>query len=168
MKVYLKIAALAGIAVAVVLVPYLLREAPKPGSSLIILEREKLARSKDEARAGKDLFYARDFEEKLQSLDYRLAVAYNSENRPDEAIVTLERLIKGEETRQRGGLPRSSRSYLNAARYYEALTASYELKKDDGNAKKAARLRGEMLETAAERRKREEQGEGKFIDLNAQ
>jgi hypothetical protein len=151
-----------------VLVPYLLREAPKPESSLIILEREKLARSKDEARAGKDPFYARDFEEKLQFLDYRLAVVYNSENRPDEAIVTLERLIKGEETRERGGLPRPSRSYMNAARYCEALIASFTLKKDDGNAKKAARLREEMLETAAERKKMEEQGEGKFIDLNAQ
>jgi predicted Zn-dependent protease len=168
MKAYLKIASLFGIAVMAVLVLYVLRQASKPESAIIAAELETLARSKDPARAEKDPLYARDFEEKLQFLDYRLAVAYNSENRPDEAIVILERLIKGEETRQRSGSPRHSRSYAQAARYYDALIDSFELKGDDESAKKAAGLREEMLAAASERRKIEDQGEGKYIDLHAQ
>ncbi len=168
MKASLKIAALFIFAGAVVLVLFLLREASKPESVIIADERKKLADSIDKNRAGNDPIYARNIEEKLQFLDYRQAIAYNSENKPDEAIAVLKSLISNEEAKSQRGITRRSRSYANEARYYEALATSFELKHDENGAKTAVLKRDELLAKAAELRKREELEEGRSVGLNAQ
>ncbi len=167
MKASLKIAALLIVAGVVVLV-LVLKEASKPESVIIAGERKKFADSIDKNRAGNEPIYARNIEEKLQFLDYRLAIAYNSENKPNEAIAVLKSLISNEEAKSQRGITRRSRSYANEARYYEALTASFELKHDEDGAKTAALKREELLTKASELRKREEREEGRSVGLNAQ
>jgi len=162
---YLKIAALFIGVVAVVLVLYVIKETSKPESGIIAEERARFARSKDNSRARQDLLYATSFENKLRFIDYRLAVAYNSENRPDDAIAILERIIK-EESQEKNGIPLRSQSYAAAAIYYEALARSYELKQNPDNMKKAMQSREEMLSTAEELRKKEDLEEGKLLNTN--
>ncbi len=168
MKTYLKTAAVLVIAGVIVLILFLMKEASSPESAIIGGERKKLADSIDKNRAENDPIYARQVEEKLQFLDYRQAIAYNSENKPDKAIAVLKSLISNEEAKPQRGITRRSRSYANEARYYEALAASFELKHDDDGAKKATRNREELLAKASELRKREEREEGRSVGLNAQ
>ncbi len=168
MKASLKIAALLIVAAAVVLVLFLLKEASKPESAIIAVERKKLADAIDKNRAEHDPVYARTVEEKLQFLDYRRAIACNSENKPDAAIAVLKSLISNEEAKSQHGITRRFRSYANEARYYEALAASFELKHDENGAKTAALKREELLAKASELRKREEREEGRSVGLNAQ
>ena len=163
MKLYMKIAALfVGIA-AVVLVLYLMKGTSKPESNIIEEERARFSRSKDNNRARQDLLYTTSFENKLRFIDYRLAVVYNSENRPDDAIAILERIIS-EESKEKNGIPLRSRNYTAAAQYYEALARSYELKQDPDNMKKAMQDRENMLTLALESRKKENLAEGKKIN----
>ena len=91
-------------------------------------------------------------------------MAYNSENRPDDAIVILLRIIKAE-SQLKDGIPRRSRSYAAEAQYYEALATSYELKNDIDAGKKAIQNREELLVHVAETRKIEELAEGKSINM---
>ncbi|MGE5173591.1 MAG: hypothetical protein ACM3MD_07160 [Betaproteobacteria bacterium] len=168
MKAYLRTAAVLVIAGVIVLVLFLMKEASKPESVIIGEERKKLADSIDKNRAENDPIYARSVEEKLQFLDYRQAIAYNSENKPDEAIAVLKTLISTEQAKSQRGITRRSRSYANEARYYEALGTSFELKHDEDNAKKAAQNREELLAKASELRKREEREEGRSVGLTAQ
>jgi len=168
MKLYLKIAALIITTGGVVLFLLLLREASKPESVIILDERKKLADSMDKNRAEKDAIYSRTMETKLQFLDYRLAVAYNAESKPDEAIAVLRTLISSEEAKGQGGLPRRSRSYDNEAQYYETLIESFKIKKDEASVKKAEQEREELLQKASELEHREEREEGRSIGPNAQ
>ncbi|HXY53073.1 MAG TPA: hypothetical protein VEM40_00180 [Nitrospirota bacterium] len=163
MKPSLKIAALIAGAAVVVLILHLMKETSKPESSIIEEERARFSRSKDIGRAGQDLLYASSFENRLRFLDYRLAVAYNSENRPNDAITILERMIK-EESGEHNGIPPRSRNYTVAAQYYEELARSYELKQDPDNAKKAMQNREKMLALATESRIKENLSEGKTIN----
>jgi len=165
MKSYLKIALLFASVAAVVLVLYAMRETSKPESGIIAEERARFARSRDNSRAGQDILYAMSFDNQLRFIDYRLAVAYNSENRPDDAMPILERIIK-EVSQEKNGIPLRSRSYAAAAQYYEALARSYELKKDTENMKKAMLNREHMLSTAEELRKKEDLAEGKLLNIN--
>lgn len=165
MKSYLKIAALCIAVVAVALILYFMKETSKPESGIIAEERATFARSKDNRRAGQDLLYATSFENKLRFIDYRLAVAYNSENRPDDAIAILQRIIK-EESQEDNGIPRRSQNYAAAAQYYEALARSYELKQEPDNVKMAMQSRGEMLSAARESKKKEDLEEGKLLNTN--
>ncbi len=167
MKSYLKIAALIITAGVVVLFLFLIREASKPESVIILNERKKLADSVDKNRAATDPIYSRTMETKLQFLDYRLAVAYNAESKPDEAIVVLRTLISSEEAKGQGGLTRRSRSYYNEAQYYEALIESLKIKKDEAGVKKTPQEREELLEKASELQDREEREEGRSIGPNA-
>ncbi len=163
MKPHIKIIAFFILVAAVFLVLFLIKEPSKPESAIIAAERADLAHSKDNTRAKQDPLYAAILESQLRFLDYRLAVAYNSENRPDDAIAVLQRIIK-EESQLKEGVLRRSRSYTEEAHYYEALVASYELKKDPDAAEKAMQSRGELLTKAAEARKIEDLSEGKSID----
>jgi hypothetical protein len=168
MKLYLKIAALFITAGVIIIVLLLIKEASKSESAIILGERKKLADSMDKNRAEKDPVYSRTMEDKLRFLDYRLAVAYNAENKPDEAIAVLRTLISSEEAKGQRGLPRRSRSYANEARYYEALIESFEIKKDEVGVEKAVQEREELLAKASELKKREEREEGHSVGLNAQ
>jgi predicted Zn-dependent protease len=163
LKAYIKMTVFFIFAVAVLLVLYFMRESSKPESAIIAAERANLVHTKDTKRAEQDPVYAASLESKLRFLDYRQAVAYNSENRPDDAIVILLRIIR-DESQLREGVPRRSRSYTAEAQYYEALASSYELKKDNDAAEKAMQRREELLARAAETRKIEELAEGKSIN----
>jgi hypothetical protein len=110
----------------------------------------------------KDPLYAGELKDRLRFLDYRLAVTYNAENKPDMAIDVLKQLIKEEEAKGKG-TPRRSRSYLDEARYYETLKESYDLKHDEANAEKAMAFRNELMAKAGERKKLESKEEGKHV-----
>ena len=168
MKTPVKIAALFFVFAVIAFAVFLMKEASKPESSIITAERDKLARSLDKARAQKDENYIRDLKDKQQFLSYRLALAYTAENKPDEAVAVLEKMINDEEAKLTSGRPRRSRSYFDEARYYEALIRAYELKKDDAGAQKAARNHDELLARALEQKRQEERGEGKSVGMNAQ
>jgi hypothetical protein len=147
MKTYLRIAALV-VVVAVILVAFsVFRRAAAPESEIIAGERKRVAASFDKSRVEKDPIYAFEFQDKLQFLDYRLATAYNREEKPDAAITVLQGLIADEESKNESGV-RRSRSYFNEARYNEALQASYGLKHDDTGAERAGERRSELLEKA--------------------
>ncbi len=163
MKPYIKITVLFIVAAAALLLFIFMKESSKPESAIIAAERSELAREKDNKKAEQDPVYASDFESKLRFFDYQQAVAYNSENRPDDAISVLQRIIY-EESQQKNGIPRRSRSYTAEALYYEALATSYELKKDPAAAKKAMNSREELLAKATEIRKIENLAEGKSIN----
>jgi hypothetical protein len=168
MKLYLKIAALVITAGGVFLFLLLIKEASKPESAIILDERKKIADSMDKNRAEKDPIYSRTMETKLHFLDYRLAAAYNAENKPDAAIAVLRTLISSEEAKAQRDLPRRSRSYADEARYYEMLIESLEIKKDEAGVKKAVQEREELLVKASELEGREEREEGRSISHNAQ
>ncbi len=164
-KFYLKISALlitTGVAVFLVL---MMKEASRPESVIIAGERKKLADSTDKDRAGKDPVYARNVDEKLRFLDYRLAVAFNTENKPDQAIALLKKLISSEEAKSKRGLPRRSRSYYNEAEYYEALIESLTIKKDEAGVNEAEQMRDKQQRKALELKKMEEREEGRSVGL---
>jgi hypothetical protein len=135
---------------------------------IIAKERDQIYATRDKSRMEKDPLYARELQDKLQFLGSRLAVAYNAENRPDEAIAVLQQLISDEEVKGKTGILRRSRSYLNEAQYYEVLKESYDLKHDEGNAQKAAESREALLAKAAELRISESREEGKSVGLHAE
>ncbi len=168
MKFYWKVAALLITAGVVVFFLLLAKEASKSESVIISGERKKLADSMDKSRAERDADYARMIEEKLSFLDYRLAIAFNAENKPDEAIAVLKRLISAEEGKARQVRKRRSRSYFNEAEYYEALIESFEIKKDEAGVNTAVQRREELLKTALELKKSEEREEGRSVGLHAQ
>lgn len=167
MKTYLKIALLVFAVVAIAFVLFIMKEASKPESSIIAGERDRLARSLDKDRAKKDEDYSRDLEHKLQFLGYRLALAYIGENKADEAIAVLDKMIQDEEAKSRSGRPRRSRSYFDEANYYDALIEAYQLKRDDARAIEAARTHDELMARAWELKRQEERGEGRSVGLNA-
>jgi hypothetical protein len=168
MKTPLKITALFFVVAVIAFALFLMKEASKPESSIIAAERDKLSRSLDKDRDQKDENYVRDLKNKQQFLSYRLALAYTAENKPDEAVAVLDKMIRDEEAKTPGGRPRRSRSYFDEARYYDALIRAYELKKDDTGAQKAARIHDELMARALEQKKQEERGEGKSVGMNAQ
>lgn len=163
MKTYLRIAVLSVVAAAVLFTAYLVRQASAPQSAIVAMERYKVYASRDKGRMESDRLYALDIQEKLDFLDYRLAVACNEEDKPDEAITVLQKLINNEEAKGKNGAPRRARSYLNEARYYEALKESYDLKHDEAGGKTAAEKRAELMTMAAEAGKRESSEEGKSV-----
>ncbi len=168
MKTYSKIALLVFAVVAIAFALFIMKEASKPESSIIAGERDKLARSLDKDRATKDEDYSRDLEHKLQFLGYRLALAYITENKANEAIAVLDKMIQDEEAKSRSGRPRRSRSYFDEANYYDALIGAYQLKRDDARAIEAARTHDELMASAWELKRQEERGEGRSVGLNAQ
>lgn len=163
MKRYMKLAVFFSAAVLVVLAVYLAREASAPLSAIMVQERNKLSRLYDKNLAEKDPVHAHELEEKLRFLDYRLALAYNAENEPDAAIEVLQKLIDDERAKEKSGAQRNSRSYLNEARYYEAMAESYELKKDENNANTARHERIKLLGKASELRKQKNREEGRTM-----
>jgi hypothetical protein len=162
MKPHIKITALFIVVAVILLLFFFIKESSKPESAIIAAERDELVRHKDDKNVKQNPAYASNFESKLRFIAYRQAVAYNSENRPDDAIVVLQRIIN-EESTQNNEIPRRSRSYTAEAQYYEALGTSYELKKDPETAKKAMKRRDELLKRAMEIRKIEDLTEGKSI-----
>lgn len=165
MKIYLKVSILFAIVAAVVFALYLIKGSSKPESAFIAEEREKFVFSKDNKGTVNDQISDRAFEDKVKSIDIRLANAYIAEKKPDEAIKILERLIK-EESRHEEGNPKRSRSYLDQAAYYEMLVNVYTLKNDTVAAGRAAHSREEMLAKAEELRKKEDLAEGKSFSVH--
>ena len=167
MKQYRKLVIFFASAAAIVLVVFLARTLLSPMSAMIAKERDKLARSLDRNRAGKDPAYAREMEEALQRMDYRLALAYNREEKPDKAIEVLRKLIDGEEAKEKSGIQRHSRSFFDEARWFEALAESCELKNDAVGAGAARKSRGELTAKGEELAKQETRGEGTSVRLKA-
>lgn len=156
----------AAVAATVLLILYLFGEVSAPVSSLLGKERDRLVRSLKENGSPQGAA-ARDIEEKIEVLDYRLAMAYNAENRPDKAVAVLERLIRDEEAKA-AGKKRSSRSYLREARYYETLADAYDLKRDDGEVMSAKHKRLELLSKAEDRKREEMLEEGRHVGTSSE
>lgn len=168
MRGYMRLMIFFIVAVAILLFIYVIKQTSAPESVIIAKERDQIYASRDKSRLEKDPLYARELQDKIQFLGYRLAVAYNTENRPDEAIAVLKQLISDEEVKGKTGILRRSRNYLNEAQYYEVLKESYDLKHDEDNAQKAAKSREDLLAKAAELRIRESREEGKSVGLHAE
>ncbi len=165
MKTYLRIIALFVVVGLIVLVFTLFRQATAPESAIIAKERSRVAATEDKSRMGKDPVYAVEIRSKLRFLDYRVAVAYNKENKPDDAINLLQQLISSEETVGKGGIPRRSRSYRDEARYYEALQQAYVLKHDEAGAERANQRRLDAIARAIETGRKERSEEGKSVGI---
>ncbi len=163
MKTFFRLLIVFVIAAVVAVVIQAVKRASEPQSAIIAQERNKLSGSIDKSRAEKDPAYAREMGDKLRFLDYRTALAYNSENKPDEAIAILQKLINGEQARGAGGGQRYSRSYFDEARYYDAIKESYELKNDAVAAQNAAEMRKKLLAQGEELSRREAQEEGESL-----
>ena len=163
MKIYLRLTILVAVFAAILLAVYLVRQAAVPQSAIIAKERNTLYASRDKERMANDPIYAGELEDKLALLDYWMAVAYNGENKPDQAIAILQRLINDEEARGKGGMPRRSRSYMHEANYYEALKGSFELKQEAAEVNKALDRYTQLKIKAAELKKLESREDGKSV-----
>jgi len=165
MKQYLRIVVLFVVAVVLLLVFTVFRKASAPESSIIAGEKKKIEASLDKNRT-KDPIYAAGVQEKLRLLDYRIAVAYNKENKPDDAITVLQKLIAQEESKSAGA--RRSASYEKEANYYEALQAAYALKHDDAGAERANDRRRQAAARAEEAKKKERLEDGRSVGINGE
>jgi hypothetical protein len=163
MKTYLRLIILFAVAAAALLVMYLVRQATEPQSAIIARERDRVYAARDGDRMKNDAVYAAKVEDTLALLDYRLAVACNAENKPDRAIDILQRLIGDEEAKEKGGIPRRSRSYLQEANYYEALKESFALTHDEAGVNKALDRYTQLMTKAMESRKLESREEGRSV-----
>lgn len=161
MKTYLRITLLFLVVAVVMVIVYTTKQVSAPESALIAAERNRIYAERDQARMAKDPSYAQELKDKLQVLDYRLAVSYNAENNPDAAIVVLRKMIVDEQGKNNG--PRRSRSYLNEVRLNAVLKDSYDLKKDENSVKKTAAIQDELNAKAASAKKREMVEEGKHV-----
>jgi hypothetical protein len=164
MRKYSRLAVLFLVAAVVLLLFNLFRQAAAPESAIIEREKERFVESFDKVRAEKDAVYAREFKETTRYLDYRTAVAYNKENKPDKAIAILQQLIKDEAAGD-SGKARRSRSYQNEARYYDTLQISYSLKHVPEEAVRAWEQRDRLMAEAEEAKRRERLEEGKSVGL---
>ena len=134
-------------------------------SRSIAFEKSRLAGSLDQARVANDPVYARKFEMKLKDLDYLLAKAFIRENDPDAAIAVLQKLISDEVAGSNGLARRRYRSWMDEARYYEALRQSNRLKRENAEAERADQRRGEILARAQAAKNEEQLEEGRSIRL---
>lgn len=168
MKTCQRLTILVAVAALIVFAVYLVRHATVPQSASIAKERNRLYASLDKKRMADDPVYAGELEDKLALLDYRMAVAYNNEKKPDKAIAILQRLINVEEARgKKGSIPRRSRSYLREADYYEALKQSFELKHEAAGANKSLDRYTQLKIKAAELRRLESREDGKYVGTPA-
>ncbi len=168
MKTFLRLALLFITAGAILIVVYVAKQASAPASAVIARERNRVYAERDKSRMENDPIYAVEFQDRLLMLDYRLALAYNAENKPDDAIAVLQRLIGDEEAKGNSGPPRRSRSYLNEASYYKALKESFDLKHDDAAATRAAAHSEELMARAEQRKKIESSEEGKSVGVHGE
>ncbi len=163
MRTYLRLTILVAVFAAILLAVYLVRQASVPQSAIIARERDRIYASRDTTRMANDPVYAGELADKLALLDYWMAVAYNSEKKPDKAIAILQRLINDEEAREKGSIPRRSRSYMHEANYYEALKESYELKHDMAEVNTSLDRYTQLKIKAAELRRLESMEDGKYV-----
>ncbi len=166
MKAYLRIVVFFIVAAVILIVLYLARQA-EPQSAAIARERNRYYASQDQERMKKDPIYAVEVREKLAFLDYRQALACNAEHKPDQAIEILRRLINEEETGEKSGIPRRSRSFMREADYYEALKESFELKNNAAEVNKALDRYAQLRTKASELRRLESREDGKHVGLPA-
>jgi hypothetical protein len=163
MKTYLRLTILVVVSAAILLAVHLVRQATVPQSAIIAKERNRLYASRDKKRAADDPVYAGELEDKLALLDYWMAAAYNDEHKPDKAITILQRLINDEEAREKGSIPRRSRSYMHEANYYEALKVSFELKHEMAEVNKSLDRYTQLKIKAAELKRLESREDGKYV-----
>lgn len=163
MKRFLKIFFLVVAVLTVAFILYVAIEVATPVSSMIAKERDQLARSLKEHRAGKDADEADRIAAKIEALNFQLAVAYNAEDRPEKAITVLENLIKIEQSKAAAERGRNSRSYRSEARYYETMIDSCVMKKDEDCAERARHRRLDALSRAEDRKRQEMLKEGKSV-----
>ncbi len=168
MRKYLRLMVFFAVVVVILVAVNMVRQTTAPESVIIARERDKMQDSRDKQRLEGDPLYVRQFQDKIHFLEYRLAIAYNAENRPDEAIAILQRLIGDEESQRKTADVRLPQSYLNEAQYYEVMKESYDIKHDGDKAQKAAKSREDLLVTAAELRERESKEEGKSVGLRGE
>ncbi|HUJ17420.1 MAG TPA: hypothetical protein VL197_05445 [Nitrospirota bacterium] len=168
MKINMRLVALFTAAVALAAGFYIVQQASAPESSIIAREKKRIAASFDKSRVEKDPVYAIEFQDKLQVLDYRLAMAYKSEDKPDAAIAVLQKLIADEEGGSSQGGVRRSASYLKEVRYYDALQALYGMKHDEATAERAMERRNDLMARAEAAKRRERMEEGKSIGVGGE
>ena len=167
MKGYLRLIVFFFTAAAILIVIYLARQATEPQSAIFARERNRFYASRDKDRMSTDPVYAGEVRDRAAFLDYRLAVAYNTEHKPDQAIEILQRLINEEEAREKGGLPRRSRSYMREADYFEALKESFELKNDAAGVNRALDRYTRLRTKALELRRLENREDGRHVGAPA-
>lgn len=168
MKTYVKLIVLFAV-IGVLLAGFLLfRQASAPESAIIAREKEKLSASLDKGRMEKDPVYAFEMQDRLQFLDFQMAVAYNKENKPDKAVPVLEKLISDEQAKNKGDIPRRSRSYQAEASYYEALQESCSLKHDQAGEERAINRRAQLRASAEQAKRRERAEEGKSVGASGE
>ncbi len=163
MKTYVRIIIFLVVAAILTLAFYAARQATEPQSGIIARERERFSTSRDRDRMKSDPIYAAEVREKKSFLDYRLAVAYNTENKPDKAIEILKRLISEEEATGQNGIPRRSRSYMKEADYFEALKEAYELKNEPSEVNRALDRYAQLRTKAAALRRLESSEDGRHV-----
>lgn len=167
MKTYVRIVVLFFVVAMLMVLFYAFRRAAAPESAIIERQRNKMSASVDKSRLEKDTIYAVGVRKKLEALQFGLAMAYNKENKPDEAISLLRKLIAGEQQKNKSGARRSL-SYENEARYYDALRRSYELKQDKAGEERAVELQNELLSRAAAAKRKERLEEGRSVGLKGE
>jgi uncharacterized protein YxeA len=114
---------------------------PEPESATIRKQYNSHLKTRDENKFSKDNSYRTMYQKKSTDFQISLAVAYNLEKKPDDAIVLIEELIKQNRDphyRLFGRLmPRGSWAYGFDAHYYEMLANAFDLKKDSNSRDKA-------------------------------
>jgi hypothetical protein len=108
---------------------------PATESDKIRKQYNRHLQSRDESKFPQDNINRSIYEKLSKEFQVSLALAYNREKKPDEAIVLIEELIKQNDEppfRLFGRLmPRGSWVYGFDANYYEMLANAFELKKDN-------------------------------------
>jgi hypothetical protein len=122
---------------------------PEPESAKIKKQYNSHLKSQDKSKFSKDTSYRTTYQKKSTDFQISLAVAYNLEKKPDDAIVLIEELIKQNQDPQYrlfGRLmPRGSWVYGFDAHYYEILADAFELKKDNESRDRALKNKYQAL-----------------------
>ncbi len=167
MKLYWRLIIFAAVAAAIWFLISMVRHAAESPSAVIARERNRFYASRDKDRMKNDPIYAAETREKTASLDYRLAIAYIAEHKPDQAIEILQRLVSEEEASGKSGIPRRSRSYMKEADYYEALKESFELKNNAAEVNRALDRYAQLRTKALELRRSESSEDGSHLGAPA-
>lgn len=167
MKQYGRLVALFAVVVIIMLGFYIFRQAAAPESSIIAGEKKRLEASIDKDRLQKDRAYAAQAGDKLAFLDLQQARAFLKENKPDQAVELLKKLIADEQGKAKGQARRSA-SYMQEVHYYEALQQAYSMKNDEAGAERAGEQRAQLMTRAEEARKRERLSEGRSVGMNGE
>jgi predicted Zn-dependent protease len=122
---------------------------PESESAKIRKQYNGHLQSLDKSKFPEDSMYRTSYQNKSTDFQIALALAYNREKKPDDAIMLIEELIrqnKDPHYRLFGRLmPRGSWFYGFDAHYYEMLANAFDLKKDNDSRDKALMNKNQAL-----------------------